>query len=206
MDPIPPRRRLCPVCRQPVIPRTRADGVRVVLCEADLPAFEDWNRRWKVATRAQRDHDAWMEKTARMVGADVPGSLRAELGAQLGYSAQDIYWAGANRAVLQAFKASDWQRASMLFYEMGFTAYEESREDQASERVLELRREANLAKLREYAAYGLEWVDILACGCRTCSRGATTRLAINDQLWEPSIPHADCAEGWCRCDYTPAFA
>jgi hypothetical protein len=94
----------------------------------------------------------------------------------------------------------------MLLYEMGFTAYQESSEDQASERVLLLRREANLAKLREYAAYGLEWVDILACGCRECARGATTRLAINDQLWEPSIPHADCAEGWCRCDYTPAFA
>ena len=91
----------------------------------------------------------------------------------------------------------------MVYFEMAMTAYKESDEDQESERVLGLKREANLAQLHSYAALDVQRVDIVACGCRVCSRGAKSRLAIKDQLAAPSIPHPNCAEGWCNCDYAP---
>ena len=91
LNPIPPRRRLCPKCRYPIIPRTRAFGVCVVLREADLPAFEEWDRTW----RAQRQHEAWVEKAAGLVGAAEATVIEEELRAKdEGYPGQDVYWRG----------------------------------------------------------------------------------------------------------------
>ena len=202
LDPIPPRRRLCPACRQPIIPRTRADGARVVLREADLPAFEESNREWTLARNAQLEHDEWMEKAAGIVGPAEASAIESELQSKERYSAQDVYWAAANRAVLRALKAGDWTEAGQIYYGMGWTSYEVSGDqEKSSPRTVQLMREGNIATLRGYAANGIQWVDILACDCRVCWRGRKTRLPIADQIADPSIPHADCVEGWCSCDY-----
>ena len=205
LEPIPPRRRLCPACRQPIIPRSRADGTRVVIGEADLPAFEEWNREWTLARNAQLERDEWMGKTARMVGPDEASRIETELKAKdERYSVQDVYWSAANRAVLRALKAGDWTEAGQIYYGMGWTSYEASEDQETSSpRTVRLMREGNIATLRGYAAYDVRWVDILGCDCRVCARGRKTRLAIADQIAAPSIPHADCVEGWCSCDYVP---
>jgi hypothetical protein len=206
VDPIPPRRRLCPECRQPIIPRTRADGARLLLREADLPAIAEWDRAWRAQRQAGIDYEAWITKTAELVGRTETAAIDTELRAKSeGYSGRDVYWMAANRAVLRALKANDWGTLSRLYFDMALTDYRESDEDKESERALRLKRESNLAQLRYLGTEGLGRVDVLACECSVCSRGPKRRLAIRDQLALPTIPHADCREGWCTCEYVASF-
>ncbi len=121
------------------------------------------------------------------------------------YAARDVFWHAANRAVLVAIQRNDWGRASGFYFSMALTEYKESNEDAFNERVLMLQREANLAELRSLAADGyLKRVDILTCDCSVCSKGRKKGLRIDQELKEPTIPHAGCREGWCTCDYSPA--
>lgn len=206
LDPIPPRRRLCPECRQPIIPRTRADGARLLLREADLPALAEWDGAWRAQRQAETDYEKWVTKTVELVGPTETAAIDTELRAKPErYSGRDIYWTAANRAVLRAMKANDWGTLSRLYFDMALTDYRESDEDNESERALRLKRESNLAQLRYLGTEGYGRVDILACECSTCSRGPKRRLEIRDQLAAPSIPHEHCANGWCTCEYQAHF-
>jgi hypothetical protein len=152
--------------------------------------------------------EAWEEEHRRRAyveGTTGLGVDFAQLDAEMQakdprYSACDVYWAAANRAVLAALKAGDRTRASEVYFRMAMMAYDESDEDQESGRAMELKRRAHLATLRTYAA-DFDAVDIVACDCGTCCRGRNVGLAIEDELAAPSIPHVGCERGWCSCDY-----
>jgi len=172
----------------------------VVLREEDLPEFEAWNEAWNAA----RARQAWIDK-ARLY-TDEAGllAIEAELAAkQAGYTTRDVYHAAVNRAVLELIRRKDWGRLGALYSDLALEEYREADVDQAPEQVVTLLRESHKAELRSYLEAGGTRVDIMACECSVCSRGPKRRLPIRAELAEPHIPHADCREGYCSCDYLP---
>jgi hypothetical protein len=61
-------------------------------------------------------------------------------------------------------------------------------------------------ELRQYLADGVESIDFFACKCQVCQLDAGRRRPIAEEISAPTLPHADCEEGWCACDYLPSFA
>ncbi len=201
LDPIPPRRRLCPDCRAPIIPRTRADGVRVVLGEDQLSELAAWDAAW----RAEREHESWLQRAVDDYGYRVAEieALDAELQAKdPRYSDRDIYWHAADRAILRDLKAGDWGGLAAHYAVMALQVYREAETDATPPRALELMRQSSLATLRSYAESGCSRVELIRCACRVCSAGRAVRK-IPDELVAPSIPHETCLAGWCSCDYAP---
>ena len=200
LDPIPPRRRLCPSCRKPIIPRSRADGTRVVIREEDIPAFEAANEAWYAA----RARQGWIDKAGQFTDEAGFVAIEAELAAkQAGYTPRDVYYAAANRAVIELIRRNDWGRLAGVYSELALDEYREADTDQAPDQVVTLLRESHKAELRSYMALGVSRVDIVACACSVCSRGPKRRLPIRAELAEAHIPHGNCRQGYCSCDYLP---
>ena len=202
LDPIPPRRRLCPSCRKPIIPRSRADGTRVLIREEDIPAFEAANEAWYAA----RARQGWIDKARPYTDEAGFLAIEAQLAAkQAGYTPRDVYRAAANRAVIELIRRNDWGSLTGVYSELALDEYREADADQAPEQVVTLLRESRKAELRSYMAQGTSRVNIIACACSVCSRGPKRRLPVRAELAEPHIPHADCREGYCSCDYLPCI-
>ena len=87
--------------------------------------------------------------------------------------------------------------------ELALDEYREADTDQAPDQVVTLLRESHKAELRSYMALGVSRVDIVACACSVCSRGPKRRLPIRAELAEAHIPHGNCRQGYCSCDYLP---
>jgi hypothetical protein len=202
LDPIPPRRRLCPSCRKPIIPRSRADGTRVVICEEDIPAFEAEKEAWYAA----RARQGWIDKARQFTDEAGFVAIERELAAkQAGYTPRDVFRAAANRAVIELIRRNDWGTLAAVYSELALDEYREANVDQAPEQVVTLLRESGKAELRSYLAAGVSRVDIIACACSVCARGPKRRLPIRIELAEPHIPHGNCREGYCSCDYVPCI-
>lgn len=200
LDPIPKRRRLCPACRQPIIPRNRADGARVVLRAEDLPEFEEWNRAWPAA----HERELWIAKARQFVDEAGFVDIESELAASKpGYTLRDVYRVAASWAILDMIRRKDWGGLANAYYRLALEDHDESDQQEVSEHVLNLLRGAAKAQLREYLAHGVRRVDITTCGCSVCSRRPKHRLPIRDELTAPHIPHAQCRQGFCNCEYLP---
>ena len=204
LTPIPKGRRLCPACRQPIIPRSRADRARVVLREEDLPAFDAWNEAWRKEERAISERRRWLARARELSIAEPEFvAIESELKAKdARYTDRDVYHAAANQAIIAMMRRGDWGDLSHAYSSLALVEYDEGDKDQASEHVLELLRESAKATLRDYQRE-LRRVQILPCACAVCSRSPKRALLIPDELAAPHIPHLACREGLCSCLYLP---
>jgi hypothetical protein len=168
------------------------------LREEDLLAFETWNDAWGNA----RAREGWIAK-ARQFGVGEAGfvAIEAELGGS--YQPRDVFRAAANRAVLEMIRRKDWASLAAAYSTLALEEYREANVDQAPEQVVTLLRESAKAELRSYLASGIRRAEISPCACAVCSRSPKRPVPIGEELETPHIPHANCREGYCSCDYQP---
>ena len=88
--------------------------------------------------------------------------------------------------------------AAVATQAMARVAYEEG-DGSMSDHALALAREAMKAQLR---LLGETRITILSCGCDRCS-GLAGPVSAAEELAAPRLPHPDCREGWCVCEYRP---
>lgn len=204
--PTPPRSRKCPHCRAPIVVRT-VEGRKHLLREYAVPAWE--------AEQARIAHErSWMyDRDDALGGARVYGATEADVSAveRMPLSpaairaAKDLQHSAAQRAALREMKVGRLGEAAVIYLEMAQHAYEEAGEPEVMpERVVTLRRAWSDLTLRSYQQFGGRYVTIYRgeC-CTTCRRARAGKIRIADELAAPTLPHADCAEGICACDYSP---
>jgi hypothetical protein len=197
LESLPKAKKKCPACGQPIWVRAGPDGFTYLLQDGDRPVLE---RAWA----EYRAEETWTKKALGFVDEAGLAAARRNLEAHgSGYTARDVYWSVARLAALEAIRQGDWRAAHDAYLSMAWAAYEESDQDDAPRRALDLMREANLAMLREYLRdeATADRVEILGCGCDACKVGGSGAILMRDELTRPRIPHAGCAEGFCTCSY-----
>ena len=202
LDPLPKAKKRCPACGQPIYVRSGPDGFTYLLQTADLPVLE-------AAWAEQRQSEAYVTR-GTAAGLDFV-TLEAELQAKnAGYTTRDVYWSGMNKLVLGALKRADWQSAKMIYFQMALMAWDESDEDAAPERALQLQRSSDLMELQGLLGAAAVTrngvpdvrVGIMGCDCETCQAGPHEALWARDELATSHIPHTGCRkDGWCACEY-----
>lgn len=191
LDPLPKAKKRCPGCGQPIYARMGPDGITYLLKVGDLPVLD---QAWAEYHEA-RDYRA---KVAAL-GVDFD-ALEAEMQRRdARHSPRDVWWSAVNEYILEALARADWFTA-----QAGYFAHARDLAEHGQPWA-DVARAGFKLELREYLR-DVDSADILACRCRVCQLDAGRRLLIAEELSAPTLPHADCEEGWCACDYLPSFA
>jgi predicted RNA-binding Zn-ribbon protein involved in translation (DUF1610 family) len=189
---------LCPRCGQRMI--VRSVGARVaILAEAVLPVFEAERlneERWA------GDRDRWL-KLARESGAgdDQVPQLAGELISEADVAATRAwYMSSVDRAFRVAQSDRQWEEAARIRYEQASVLSRIAASPGApSHEVVRLHRDglaADLQAIGEVARVAEVRGDSCCEACRVDDR----RVAqIAEELESPTLPHADCPDGLCRC-------
>jgi len=192
LDPLPTAKKRCPGCRQPIYARRGPDGITYLLQVGDLPVLD---QAWA------QYHEA-LDYRAKVAALGVDfDALESELEQRdARHLARDVWWSAVNEGILEALARVDWFSA-----QVGYFAHAADLADHGQPWA-EVARAGFKMELRQYLADGVESIDIFACRCRVCQHDAGRRLLIAEEMSAPTLPHADCEEGWCACDYLPSFA
>jgi len=191
LDPPPKAKRRCPGCGEPIYARMGPDGFTYLLQVADLPELD---RIWA----EHREAGLYRAKVAAL-GIDFD-ALEAEMQARdARHTARDVWWEAVSEHLLGALASADWFSAQVGYFDRARDLADHGQP------WAEVARAGFRMELRHYLA-DVDAVDVLACRCRVCQVDAGRRLLIAAELPAPRLPHADCEEGWCTCDYLPSFA
>jgi hypothetical protein len=168
------------------------DGITYLLQVGDLPVLD----------QAWAQHHEALDYRAKVAALGVDfDALESELEQRdARHLARDVWWSAVNEGILEALARVDWFSA-----QVGYFAHAADLADHGQPWA-EVARAGFKMELRQYLADGVESIDIFACKCRVCQVDAGRRLLIAEEMSAPTLPHADCEEGWCACDYLPSFA
>lgn len=196
-DPLPKAKKRCPACGRTVWVRSGPDGRRYILREEELTAHEDG---WA----SYHERRAWIAQAEPFIDERGFEAIERDLATKdPGYTPRDVYWVAANRAIVTIIASGDWQTINEAYFRMARAAHEEADEPEVmTDRSVLLMREANRAQLRARvrSEFGNR-VEIFAESCQRCQRDDRMQLDPRRELDAPRIPHADCENGWCTCEY-----
>jgi hypothetical protein len=206
LDPPPARSRLCPRCRQPIVPR-RVEGRLVLLTQAAVTVFEAQRQRevdertWTAARRR------WL-RLAQEVKA--PAARRSKLAAapisaDVVASSRALYLSAAERAVKAARREKHWGEVGHLRREQATALFEESGSPvPLPDEIAALHRDGMVAVLRSLAPLARDVELVSAECCPACRAEAGQTFRITDEIRVGRLPHAGCPKGLCHCDWWPA--
>ena len=191
LDPPPKAKKRCPGCGQPIYARMGPDGITYLLQVGDLPVLD---QAWEEYNEARN----YRVKVAAL-GIDFD-ALEAEMQRRdARHSARDVWWEAVNEYLLRALASADWFAAQAGYFDRARDLAEHGQP------WAEVARAGFKMELRQYLG-DVDSTDVLACRCRVCQLDAGRRLLIAEEMSAPTLPHADCEEGWCTCDYLPSYA
>ena len=206
LDPPPARSRLCPRCRQPIVPR-RIEGRLVLLTQAAVTVFEAERQRevdertWTAARRR------WLQLAQ---GVKVPAARRSKLAAapisaDVVAACRSLYLSAVERAVKAARREKHWGDVGHLRRQQAAALYEEGGSPvPPPEEIVSLHREGMTAVLRSLVPLARDVELVSAECCPACRADAGRTFRITDEIRVGRLPHAGCAKGICRCDWWPA--
>lgn len=197
LDPPPKANRKCPDCRDPIVVRTR-DGNKLLFTPDGADAYD----RQRKAEHDRND----ARRKAEAIGAtdDDWDRMEAELTGRFGQvpSGGDVFWALANKAVMEEAEAGEWQRAGMVYFQMGLHMQREGR------KFHHLRQEAMRCFVREArqsaARLGYQRPVLRLIGRRDdrelCAATDGQTCSVEQLLGEdPPAPHYYEDGRWCVC-------
>jgi hypothetical protein len=206
LDPPPKASRLCPHCREKLVVRT--DPVtkeKLVLTPAGA---DDFDRKKKAAGVKKKiigrlgglgfgeaDYERGRTELRDQFSGVEPGP-------------GDVFWRLANELVMSQEATQQWLDAARTRGEMAQHLHDEGRNPTT---VLRQRFENELRWHAEVTAPGststaLPFLDISAhLNCEPCSRDDGRRLGVAEAQQTMPLPHADCADVYCRCAYRTVY-
>jgi hypothetical protein len=192
LEEAPRSRERCPACGRSVWIGAGPDGRQYLLRDDELASHA---ARWREHhTRAE-----WIRAAEPFIDAAGFATLEAELlAAGKAAHPRAVYWVAAERALGSIVRSGRWDVIRDAYGAMARVAYEEG-DGSMSDHALALAREAMKAQLR---LLGETRITILSCGCDRCS-GLAGPVSAAEELAAPRLPHPDCREGWCVCEYRP---
>jgi len=205
LDPPPPRNRLCPRCRQPIVVR-RIDGRVALLTEASVAVFDAERRR-------EADLRAWSAERRRWLGlarsVKASPSRRAKLAAaplsaEVVSSSRALYLAAAAAAVRAAKREKRIGDVGLVLREQAQALYEEAGSPvPVPDDILRMHREGMTAVLRSLQPFAKE-VELVSAGCcAACRSDDGKSFRTTGELRANRLPHAGCPNGLCGCDWWP---
>jgi hypothetical protein len=191
LDPLPKARKRCPGCRQPIYARMGPDGITYLLQVADLPILD---QAWAEHHEARK----YRAKVAAL-GVDFDAHEVEMLRREARYSARDVWWSAVDDYIQAALARRDWLAAQAGYFDHArdLADHGEPWADAAR---------AGFRMELQHLLGVVDSIDIFACRCSVCQLDAGRRLSLAAELAAPTLPHADCEEGWCACAYLPSFA
>jgi hypothetical protein len=201
LQPPPTATRRCPRCRQRIVVRRVGDRT-IYLTEAAVPVFQAERRKVSHSGRWTRDRDRWLD-LARSVGAPADRVERlatepiTEGAAAL---AKSLYESTVERQVRSARRDRRWEEAARIRFDQAVAVYRlASSAVLLREEAVRFHREGLGASLRGIAevARTAELKAGTCCDLCRADDGRVVRIA--DELRAPSLPHATCPKGLCRC-------
>lgn len=198
LQPAPETDADCPRCRQPMIVRYVGTR-RAVLAVAVLPFFEAERRNEE---RWARERDGWLE-LARESGADddqLP-QLAGESIAEADVApARAAYLSSVDRAFRLAQDDGRWDVAARIRYEqVAVLSRMADAPGAPSDELIGLHREGMAADLQAIGEVARDAeVRGEAC-CDACRVDDRRVVRVAEELASPTLPHAGCPEGPCRC-------
>jgi len=201
LDPPPVASGRCPRCRHRILVK-RISGRPIYLTEAALPIFEAERRRAAHAPRWTRDRDRWLAlATAARVPADrIDRVRRTPLSDEVVAAARGLYLSHLDRAVRELKHDRRWDEAARLRFEEATALQRVSASlGVLPEEVVEVHRDGLGALLRGIGevARTAELRAGTCCGTCRSDDGRAVRIAI--ELHSPTLPHAECPKGPCKC-------
>jgi hypothetical protein len=191
LDPLPKGKKRCPACGQPIYARMGPDGITYLLRVGDLPVLDQ-------AWAEYHEERNYRVKVAAL-GIDFD-ALEAEMHTRdARHTARDVWWEAGNEYLLAALARADWFSAQVGYFDRARDLADHGQP------WAEAARAGFQMELRHYLG-DVDSTDILACKCRVCQVDAGRRLLVAAEISAPTLPHADCENGWCTCDYLPSFA
>lgn len=196
LDRLPRTREACPACDEPIWVGTAPDGRINLLRETDLAEHAG---RWAAHHRRAR----WIAAAAPFADEDAFFVLEADLReAGEPHTPRDVYRAATERALPAILASGRWDLVAEAYRSMALTEFEQGDEPDRVARALSLAREAATADLRRYPEGR---VATAGCDCPVCVAD-TASIEVAQELAAQRLPHAECATGWCGCDYRPIRA
>lgn len=130
--------------------------------------------------------------------------VRSELAAlNMGTTPGEVAWEAGNRRLVAQHKAQDWHGMSMTYLGMALVVWWDADTDVAPARSFDLQDQANVAVLKAYSDHGVQKFQVGGCACRVCARDAGRKVTYASQVKTRIIPHRNCEEGWCGCEFSP---
>ena len=197
VDPLPKAKKRCPHCGRPIYVRSGPDGYRYLLQEVDLPVLEaawaEYHEREEYRRRVAAYDEDFDELEAELQRKDPR------------YTAHDVWWRASNRRVLDALKRGDWFEAETVYRDQARDLFDRDKPWVDIARAgfkMELRRmDMELRQIGEAIARA----EVLACPCMRCQRDNGRVTDVRTEVSNPLLPHDDCLNGWCSCDYSPVI-
>lgn len=136
----------------------------------------------------------YIEQTAAL-GVDF-AELESELRASdVAYTGRDVWWSASRTSLAGALSRGDWAEARRTYFAQALDLADHGQPWAATA------REGFGAMLRGFA--GPTGAEIRACSCRVCRPDDGRSLDVAAELAAPRLPHEECEEGWCACEYIP---
>jgi hypothetical protein len=181
----------------------------VLLTEAALPVFLAQRRQAVHAPRWTRERDRWLALATR-VGADGDRIARIErdpLSAEVVVRARALFVGTMEAAARAARRERRWDDAARLSQDLAVTLYRAVRSPRpVPAEILAVHREGLAATLRGISEVAKS-AELRAATCCPACHGDDGRVVrIRAELREPTLPHAACPKGLCRCRWFLAEA
>jgi hypothetical protein len=206
LDPPPPRNRLCPRCREPIVVR-RIDGRTALLTESAVQVFEAERRRGSDEASWTAARDGWLG-LARDRGASPARRDRlasARISADVVRKSRDLYLSAAEKSVRDATRERRWGEVGHIRREQAAALYRDAGAPvPPPDEIVGLHRAGMIAVLRSLTP-AVRQAELVSPGCCPACRkddGAVFRIA--DEVRRGRLPHAGCPKGLCGCDWWPA--
>lgn len=194
-EPLPKARKRCPACGRMVRVRTGPNGRRDIVRDEE-PASR------KRPRAPVRERTAWQRQAAPFTDASGFETFERQLSAWgMDSSPREVFWTAAVDWLVKILGGGDWPSIREAYAVLALAARDAADGADALKRAVELLREANRAHLRHLISQGADRVEIQADGCQLCRRHHAVKFVALAELDHPRLPHVDCMDGWCSCEY-----
>ena len=196
----------CRRCRQRIVVRRVGDRF-VYLTEAALPVFVAQRRLAVHAGTWTRERDRWLA-LATASGAPAERVARIMLGVlseDVIKAARLLYLSTVDRSARDARRDRRWEEASRVRFEQAQAVYRIARSPRpVPADIVQLHRDGLASTLRGLAEIAKS-AELRAGTCCDACRADDGRIVrIAEELRTPTLPHADCTKGLCRCRWSLA--
>jgi hypothetical protein len=205
LDPPPRGSRKCPDCRESIVVRT--DPVtkeKLMLTSTDADEYDRAKQR-------DRDRRKVLRQLGGSFGVDDYDQIEAELRVKFGGAEPepgDVFWSIACNLQLSQEANGMWEEAAGTWRKMANHLQDEGRDPttaltKAFENILRYHAELTAPGSPSTAD---PFLDIRTHpDCEPCSVDEGRRVGVAEARQIMPLPHAGCADGFCRCSYRNVY-